>query len=86
MVCCATDSRSSLDSLTSWIAEIRSSFIQGEEKPIVVILTKKDRLAEIGEDEDKVTEVEIESYVEENALQGYFVTSSKVWSSDFNVH
>lgn len=81
MICVAANQPSSLENVAKWkneIAEIEP------EKPVALILTKSD-LADIVDEELKVTPEEIAAKKTKMSFQLHAKTSSKAWE-DFNVH
>ena len=78
MICVAANNRTSLESIDKWRNEIQQVERQ---KPIMLILTKKD-LIEIHDNPVTFDEVKAKSKV---GYQGCSATSSKEWN-DFNVH
>jgi len=80
MICVACNQQSSLENVERWLAEIREVEI---EKPVALILTKSDLLAE--QIENAVTGDELSE--KKNSVGAVFnaETSSKEWE-DFNVH
>jgi GTPase KRas protein len=83
-ICVSAAQRSSMESIQRWKAEIQS---KEPEKPICLVMTKRDLLdeAEEGDMERFVSKKELLAKKKEFGFVKFSTTSSKAWS-DFNVH
>ena len=79
MICVACNAQESFDSIAKWKAEIMEV---ETDKPILLILTKKD-LEDLVEEPVRIATLRQAS--KDQGFQGAMATSSKVWE-DFNVH
>ena len=76
LLCVAVSSPTSLGTLDGWVQEIREVC---RDAPIFLVLTKKDMLAEMDEDEDDFVSMQmVEAAVQQRGqFTGSFATSSK---------
>ena len=82
MICVAANSDDGLESIKKWQVEIKNVEV---EKPIYLIMTKKDLLEELADDERPVTLKTLRQKSRDMGCQGAWATSAKKWD-DHNVH